>query len=716
MHIPPTDQTSARRLSGYGLSNEDLIVSDEDTLSVDYDPASAEYCGSPDAYSENYEEEEEDDLGDLDVEDLEEDEDENEFIPDDETDDEDLLRDSPMSSPQPEDNIPEENDNQEDHDMDKESLPVPHDEKEKEVAVVSPTDTGARTKFSIGSLMNDTKEPTGGNIQEVGGKDANDGVDNTSGGIIDNCDDLICDIKSELKTIFASPNSQYTFGKECSSDEDEAPEELDSRGHALGLPPKPATRERYKLASHGLPDRALERYLLQSPEKFSSLLKAAKLAGAEYETTFQPGRTTLTDVYRHTPQSNTPSPPANDLKFTSRPTLLGEALPRTGRTMFGGPQIQPPTHRGARLPPTLPWVRDPYAVACTVFDSPSLVRTAPATQPPTQVEASKVDCANLQKDRPMQHLFEQILNSDESKARKAQLETLKAAVNNANRPFNVISWGGYDCLIGNGGDDDVEMGSSNKYYSFGSNPGGNVNVCSNPIGDVDYCRTFLSQPKSVRGSEKPSSKDDNRSFSISNLVHEDVHTSPIAEGLEKWVAEKAPKDVRVREAPQDVKNPHESAPTQVFELEVASELDAAASRGNKRKYEEISKDNSVEEKVQPLDAPYVTLPTAEELRIVSEEKEICEQKPDEPMTAEKEGVLESIQEDTAPDMMQIDTVVTSTAEMHIDAAVTNTAEVRGGDGEPVPKRVCRWPGITAGFAAGAVAGAVGMFAALVNTA
>ncbi|KAI5811753.1 hypothetical protein DFH27DRAFT_43088 [Peziza echinospora] len=157
---PPKDMSTktSRLSSGYGVLSEDLIISDDDTESVDYDKGVGEYpLFSEEEYSENSEEEEE-------AEEIDDDEeDENDGMDEDEDitfDREDSAISTEIVSVSTAHTVVKNSQTQQKSSTDG---PKPTEERNKvepehQTTSTTATTPTSRKKFSITSLMNETRE------------------------------------------------------------------------------------------------------------------------------------------------------------------------------------------------------------------------------------------------------------------------------------------------------------------------------------------------------------------------------------------------------------------------------------------------------------------------------------------------------------------------------------------------------------------------------
>lgn len=682
---------SDRRISGYGVSSEDLIISDDDTESVDFDKASIEYhCYSEEDYSDDSEQED------------------SEY----EKENSETMAVEEMHDHGQTDETKYDNKGKGDHTKDSthEVVRLPG------VMSLVPDSTPSRN-FSIGSLMNDTLEALGSKREsDVDMANTKNDDENKDEKKATSSKPLVSVKITEVQrsqtkaagegssssntpktdtTKKPSPTMLLESDSESESDSDEAPEELDIKGFAPWntLP---------------IPLREMEKSSIQLPTYSNSIDTSEAVKSVEQTITCKPTAQTVHTV-NATPNVEAKSSDLFDVEKsewrkqgTLAPTVLSSeavgypkiATPPQKNELFAAmrenqaklvtmrenqaklvsmmreqwPKAPEYTSEGLH-PPPLPWVR-------SCFASSDL---APTSQQPNTV-TEKSNSHDSKTSQPSEHksrkphLFERLLLSEEAKARTEKLEKLKAVVYNqqGKRDVSFNPWS-----IGD--DEDLD----DTYYE-----------AHNLFATKAQAATFeeFVHPDKV----KP------RGFAISNLVDDQPATTsvlkPVSVGR-NWVAEKVPKDTK--EHQEDTVMTDVIAATEAHapsssdkRSEIISHISPA--RGTKRKFDTIYDDMNddkivqdpvpVEEKIAetPVDISGVDLDTT--MREVSQEKEICEE--------------------TVPA-----TKIVLNEPMGVVALETRPR--LAGSEQPSPKRARIF---TTGFALGAVTGAVGVFAALIASA
>lgn len=705
------NKKSNRRISGYGVSSEDLVISDDDTESVDFDKTSIEYhCYSEEDYSDDSEPDdidyEKENTGTVVVE-----------------------QNFPTSSVRTEEprygiknNEPKTTD------------AAPLGVRLPSVKSLVPDTTPARGKFSIGSLMNDTLEALTSKRRGDGGEgeNANAGSEAHAKGdkkdvpctspVVPVCSEghqaqsmasgdssALLSTVSNNDTTVKSTDSSPVIDSEGESDSDEEPEELDAKGRVpwepisiSSTPPQETEKLSEKPSYTEVPAPVKPNLQSATPSapqpgcagstneiKHCDLFDVVKAEELRLKGVSTPAATSgNASGYR-----KVASPAQKDEFFAAvrdnQNTLVNILRERWARAaQQPAPFSQTPSHESPEglQPAPLPWVHSSFAPthlaslsqASNTPTTSSNVQSSPnAGQPPTQ---------NARKP----HLFEQLLQSDEAKARTEKLEKLKAAIYNrrGKRDLSFNPW-------------TMEEDEPLEGALFGDEDADALDeAAQNLFPMVRPPRVSATDPYFLQRVEKAKS----RGFAISNLVDDQPATSYVFKSApvsRNWVAEKVPKEGLDNHEDSTMTNEvpavEQSRSTSCFKpRETISHV--SPPRGTKRKYdgdmnEDMNEDKilqepaPVEEKIaEPsVDAPIVNL----DVRMggVSEEKETYEE--------------------AAPVMSVVLNEVTST--------VVRTEETprQAEPQQPPPKRARIF---TTGFALGAVTGAVGVFAALVASA
>ncbi|KAF8426993.1 hypothetical protein EV426DRAFT_428626 [Tirmania nivea] len=673
-----TNNKSDRRISGYGVSSEDLIISDDDTESVDFDKASIEYhCYSEEEYSDDSEQDDSDfEKENTDVMAVED--------------------NFPISSVQNEE--PKYENNTKEQPM---ADSAPLNVRLPSVKSLVPDTTPARGKFSIGSLMNDTLEALGSKQRVDGGEveianvgnevqvqvteDKKDGPSKSA-----SIDDQGSEGQQVPPTISGeSSTSSSTIPKlntatkpaaptlfievDSESDSDEAPEELGTKVFQTAVPSAPPSGPAAKSCS---PNEVKHSDIFDAGKaddwrKQGAPALATATGGVcgfrgivspaqkeEFFAAMRDNQTTLANMMRER-WAKAPQPPVPFISTASHEASEG-------------------------LHPTpLPWVHGNYAP------------THVASQPNIITKSSNVDNTSTARQPTPQsarkpHLFEQLLLSDEAKARTEKLEKLKAAIysHRGKRDMSFNPWTMEDDEPLDGslfGDEDADMALDEAAHNlFASRP--------RPVSVAD--------PYIVHRAEKAKS----RGFAISTLVDDQPATNNALKSApvsRHWIAEKVSKETQ--------ENNEDSTMTDTAPLVEASVSTSSVKpreilshisppHGTKRRYDEAMYEDLTEDKIvqepalieekiaEPsMEAPIVNVGV--EAGGVSEEKEIYEE------------------------AVPVRPVILNEATRKI-VSVEETPK-HAEPQQPLPKRARIF---TTGFALGAVTGAMGLFAALVASA
>lgn len=665
---------SERRVSGYGVSTEELIISDDDTESVGSDKASTESHYSEDDYSV-----------------IDSDQDESEY----ENDSTTVAMDGqyPATSAQLEDSDYGKSAKKQmttTGDMwDSQRLKLPS------VMSLVPDATASRSKFSIGSLMNDTLDALGANhVTDKGDLDMEN--PSTSAGTSGEQKEETADKKDEKddqgarvegadqtpvgtltnpgETMKLSSPPPLFIEVDSESDTDEAPEELDTKGRS------------YFANSQSDADKMLEKPLQEEPptsvaeppkptpqadittDPFSAVSFRPKTSYTEWKklnsTVLM--NSTINDAYRVLLMKQH----QHGIATLMKPKESGEIFPDDSSKQT--PNSLPPTPvrlqdaTDSLQPAPLPWVHSSFAPSNT--SSSQQAKSLSDQEPPSPNQPSHPP--------RVPHLFEQILLSEEAKARSAKLEKIKAALREHRSKTDVSfnPWGIAETAFPfcDGGSDIALDETTDNIFP--------ARVNSIPMDDP-YLMPHV-------GVTKP------RGFAISNLVHDQPGVKPVPVGV-NWIAEKALKERNEDTTMTEGVTSTEDCTSTTLHGVMSS---LPLSYGTKRKYDEAMYEDMAEDKI--LQEP----PSVEE-------KIQCAGKPEEKTTVDDVVMRDAseekeIYEEVLPNQPAVISRVTGT----IDVVRTHN------DGEtqqPTPKRARIF---TTGFALGAVTGAVGVFAALVASA
>ncbi|KAF8456439.1 hypothetical protein BDZ91DRAFT_528540 [Kalaharituber pfeilii] len=712
----PSVTKPERRMSGYGVSSEDLIISDDDTESLDYDKA-------------------------------------------DDTDTIQIPTEFPTSSVRVEEPRygSEVKKNQAPSFEGKtEAMQHVHAEKRSLLSpVVAPTPP--LNKFSIGSLMNDTLEAQGlksrsadeksemeksdkveEREQETAPESAVEPKENLQESKVDKVD-LEC-TESVEKPNSSNRASTHTIILDSDSDSDEPPEELNSKGGLWSFP-KPSTIDAQGMKPPFEKSRDGNEAIKKPPqadtsasttstinpqnvpkgeidERFAHLVEAAKRIGAEKRRSGLEFMNSYPEASGYSKSSNHPEKEAfftamkeNQARFGPRlrqeiwsHEMPSQDLPKISQissirtnqsTCIPQPPVTHHVHGGESQTVPLPWVKcfapPNNSISATLSTEAS---GSSITQEANMKSQNAENCTNqaVIETTRKPHIFEQILSSDEAKARSAKLEKLKAVVyNHRNKqdvtlyPWSVVEEEEFSYFEGE--DTEMEL-DENRETVFANN--------ASPIRKCVYrCVVDDGEAQVAKADDaKP------RGFSISNLVHEPpavncnlVNSFPDGG---KWIAEKVQKTVN--EHTEDIKMGFAPSPDAFNTMNpngTEYNTPSISSPSRKRKLDELSEEDkivqepTIEEKIEisgePTPSSKAGMNDDIVMKEVSEEKEIYQE------------TMSSPAESTA-----------NTNPVPVEAPTT-TAYVQ----QPPVKRARLF---TTGFALGAVTGAVGVFAALVASA
>lgn len=700
-----TNNKSDRRISGYGVSSEDLIISDDDTESVDFDKASIEYhCYSEDEYSDDSEQDDSDF------------EKENTDIM--------VVEDNfPTSSVRNEESKYG-NKTKEQPTVDSAPLGV----RLPSVKSLVPDTTPARGKFSIGSLMNDTLEALSSKRRVDGGdvEVANTGSevqvmeDKKDGPPKSSMDDKSSEGQQAQPMVSgASSASSSTTSKlnkpaaptlfievDSESDSDEAPEELDVKDRGpwkhLSTPPTPPRETEKPLEKSSfnqpinapVPAKPVFQMATPSAAPPGPVAKSCPTNEVKPSDIFDVGKADEWRKQGAPALATAPSgvcgfrgiasPPQKDEFFAAmrdNQTTLANMMMRERWVRAPQPPVPfIPTASHEALeglhPAPLPWVHGSFAPAHL---------TSPLQQPNVSTKSSNIhNTSTANQPTPQNarkpHLFEQLLLSDEAKARTEKLEKLKAAIYNhrGKRDVSFNPWTMEDdepLEDSPFGDEDADMALDEAAHNlFAARP--------RPVSVAD--------PYIVHRMEKAKP----RGFAISTLVDDQPATANALKSARHWVAEKSPKEAQ--ENNEDSTMTDAAPPAEVSvstssakPREILSHI--SPPHGTKRKYDEAMYEDLTEDKVVQEPAPM--------------EEKIAEPLKEAPIVSvgvEMEGV--SGEKEAVP------LVLNEATGKAVAAAETPRQEELQ---QPPPKRARIF---TTGFALGAVTGAVGLFAALVASA
>ena len=700
-----------------------MIISDDDTESVDFDKTSVGYCYSD---GDDYSEDSDDERSDYDKDD---------------SDTMDVEGEFPLSNERAEGrNHVDLVEKGKEKAIEGTLKPTADQTQQPSVTSVSSCSSTSRSKFSIGSLMNDTHDANGPKAHaEDGDSEMGDSVDSgppkgkkedlpmetAPGNIVketgqSNLEAVNESVTDGLKEAFNSRPPPSPVPEESpeseGSDSDESPEELDAKGRfwrptsssmasstaaktvqstaltTLKAPHQEATptslpiewSENLKPTTNdaSLPSCShLSAGSIISEAKFSHLVEVAKRLSVEKKKSA--AYTTLMSCPR-TPRATSMTDKTtfftamkeNQAKMMEKFREVANDPIHQNVSPSGTLDRSPTSVNNPAPAPTdsqtvpLPWTRGfaPYPL-------PAL----PHPETPTPIESHSSSINNTKRPTfpPLphkNHIFEQILSSAEAKARVAKLETLKAAVyhhrNKRDVTFNpwLMDGGEFPLL----GEEEADVASKAPAIV-------GAQSCASPT-KMDEVRP--------------------RGFSISNLVHEQpeqpLATKPVPVDC-KWIAEKVSKQpLNEVKGHQEDTIMDDAAYTGdlIINKPTVEHTDMAylsTPRSTKRKHEDISEDDKivqepaiVEEKIQLTESsgnPVVVEDDAE-MREVSEEKEIYE-------------------ETLAAPLVENMTTADGEAPTQVETQ------------QPPVKRARIF---TTGFALGAVTGAVGVFAALVASA
>lgn len=696
------------------MSSEDLIISDDDTESVDFDKASIEYhCYSEEEYSDDSEQDDSDfEKENTDIMAVE-----------------DNFSINSAQNEEPKYG----NKTKEQPTVD----PAPIGMRLPSVKSLVPDTTPARGKFSIGSLMNDTLEALSSK-RRVDEGDAE--IANTGNEVQIKEDKKDCPSKSSIddkssedqqvqptvsgesstpSSTISKPNTTTKpaaptlfIEVDSESDSDEAPEELDTKGRApwknLSIPPTPPqeTDKPLETPSYNQPTNA------PAPAKpvFQTANPSAPLPGPAAKPCstnevkpldiFDAGKV---DEWRKqgvpalatAPGSvcgfrGIASPPQKDEFFAAmrdnQTTLVNMMRERWTRAPQPHvPFIPTASHEASEVshPAPLPWVHGNFA--------PTHV-ASPPQQPNTSTKGLNVHNTSIAHQPTPQnarkpHLFEQLLLSDEAKARTEKLEKLKAAIYNHRGKrdvlFNPWAMGDDEPLEGSlFCDEDADMALDEAARNlFATRP--------RPVSVADSYVVHRAEKARPRG------------FAISTLVDDQPATTNALQSVPvscNWVAEKVSKETQENNGDivmTDSTSPAEESVSTglVKPREILSHI--SPPHGTKRRYDEAMYEDLTEDKIvqesapieekiaePPVEAPIVNVDV--DMGVVSEEKETYEE--------------------AIPVMLNEATRKVIAAEETFKQTEPQ---------QPPQKRARIF---TTGFALGAVTGAVGLFAALVASA
>lgn len=688
------------------MSSEDLIISDDDTESVDFDKASIEYhCYSEEEYSDDSEQDDSDfEKENTDVMAVED--------------------NFPISSVRDEE--PKYgNKTKEQPTVDSAPLGV----RLPSVKSLVPDTTPARGKFSIGSLMNDTLEAlsskrrvdggdveianTGNEVQVT--EDKKDGPSKSS---IDDKSSEGHQVQGTISTLNTTtkPAAPTLFIEvDSESDSDEAPEELDTKGRApwkhLSTPPTPP-RETEKTL-----EKSLYNQPTNAPAPAKPVFQTATSSAPPPEPAVKPCSTNEvkpSDIFdggkadewrkQGAPALATApggvcgfrgiaSPPQKDEFFaamrdnqTTLVNLMRERWARAPQPPV--PFIPTASHEASEglHPAPLPWVHGNFAPTHLA---------SPPQQPNISTKGSNVHSTSTANQPTPQnarkpHLFEQLLLSDEAKARTEKLEKLKAAIYNhrGKRDVSFNPWTMEDDEPLEGslfGDEDADMALDEAAHNlFAARP--------RPVSVAD--------PYIVHRAEKAKP----RGFAISTLVDDQPTTTNALKSTpvsRHWVAEKVSKETQ--ESSEDSTMTDTAPPVEasvstssVKPREILSHI--SPPHGTKRRYDEAMYEDLTEDKIVQEPAPI--------------EEKIAEPLVEAPIVnvgAEMGGVSE--EKETYEEAVPLRPVILNEATRKVMAAGETPKQAE--PQQPPPKRARIF---TTGFALGAVTGAVGLFAALVASA
>jgi len=709
---PEATNKSDRRISGYGVSSEDLVISDDDTESVDFDKASIEYnCYSEEEYSDDSEQDDSDfEKENTDVMAVE-----------------DNFPTSSVRNEEPKYGIKA----KEQATVDSAPLGV----RLPSVKSLVPDTTPTRGKFSIGSLMNDTLEalsskrrvdggdveiPNTGNEVQVKGDKKDDPPKSSM-------DDRTSEDQQVQPSVSGEGSSSSTISKintspkpdaptlfievDSESDSDEAPEELDTKGQApwkhLSTPPTPP-RETEKPLEKPLYNQPTNAPVLAKPVYQTAIpsgpspgpaAKSCPTNEVKPSEIFDSGKV---DEWRKQGAPALATAPGGVCGFQGivSPSRKDEffAAMRDNQTTLANMRErwarapQPPvpftptaSHEASEglHPAPLPWVHGNFAP--THLTSPpqqtniptkglNVHNTYPASQPTPQ---------NARKP----HLFEQLLLSDEAKARTEKLEKLKAAIYNhrGKRDVSFSPWTIEEDEPLEGslfGDEDTDMALDEAAHNlFAARP--------RPVSVAD--------PYMVHRVEKAKS----RGFAISTLVDDQPATTNAlksAPASRHWVAEKASKETQ--ENNEDSSMIGAAPPAEMLvstssvkPREILSHI--SPPHGTKRRHDEAMYEDLTEDKI--VQEP---VPIEEKIAELSVEAPIVN------ADVEMGGVSE--EKETCGEAVPVRSVILSEVPRKVVTTPKQTEPQ-----QPAPKRARIF---TTGFALGAVTGAVGLFAALVASA
>lgn len=711
-----TNNKSDRRISGYGVSSEDLIISDDDTESVDFDKASIEYhCYSEEEYSDDSEQDDSDfEKENTDV-----------MVVEDNFPTSSVRNEEPKYG----------NKTKEQPTVDSAPLGV----RLPSVKSLVPETTPARGKFSIGSLMNDTLEALSSK-RRVDGSDvelANTGnevqvtEDKKDSPSKSSIDDKSSEGQQVQPTVSGeSSDSPSTISKntttkpaaptlfievDSESDSDEAPEELDMKGRGPwkhhSTPPtppreteKPPEKSSYSQPTNApAPAKPVFQTATPSAPPPGLVAKSCSTNEVKPSDIFDTGKVGEWRKQGAPALATAPggvcgfrgiaSPPQKDEFFAAmrdnQTTLVNMMRERWARAPQPPvPFIPTASHEASEglHPAPLPWVHGNYAP--THLTSPpqqlnistkgSNIHNTPTVNQPTPQNARKP------------HLFEQLLLSDEAKARTEKLEKLKAAIynNRGKRDVSFNPWTMEDDEPLEGspfGDEDADMALDEAAHNlFAARP--------RPVSVAD--------PYVVHRMEKAKP----RGFAISTLVDDQPATANALKSVPlscHWAAEKSSKEAQ--ENSEDSMMTDTAPPAEVSvstnsvkPREILSHI--SPPHGAKRKYDEAMYEDLTEDKIVQEPAPM--------------EEEIPESLVEAPITsvgAEMEGVSE--EKEAYEEAVPLRPVILNKATRKALAAEETLKQEE--PQQPPPKRARIF---TTGFALGAVTGAVGLFAALVASA
>ena len=687
---------SERRVSGYGVSTEELIISDDDTESVESDKASTESHYSDD-----------DDFSVVDS-----DQDESEY----ENDGNTGAMDGQYSTTSAQIEESEYGKNA------KKQMTTTGDiwdaQRLKLPSVMSLV--AASSKFSIGSLMNDTLDALGtkhvtdkedldmknpGSSVGINGEqkeetaDRNDGKDE-QGARVEGADQTpLGNLTNPEETLKLSSPPPLFIEVDSESDTDEAPEELDAKGRS------------YLPNSQTDTDKMLEKPLQEEPStvvaepskpvlqadtttvppsavsfklKAFDSIDAGKTEWKKLNNTvlmnstmngdaYQTSPTPLKDAYRvllMNQQHHLRKQHQLRIATLMRPKESGEISPddssKQTPSQFTPAPVRLQDATDSLQPAPLPWVHSCFAPSNA--STPQQTESLHHQESPTRTQPS----------HPFRvpHLFERILSSDEAKARSAKLEKIKAALREHRSKTDVSfnPWGIAETAFPfcDGGSDVALNETTDNIFSTRVDP---ITI------DDSYLVPHV-------GVTKP------RGFSISNLVHDQPGVKPVPVGV-NWIAEKTLKERNEDTTMSEVVPSTEDCASTALHGVMSS---LPPSYGTKRKYDETMYEDMAEDKILQ-EAPSV------------EEKIQCAGKPEEKTTVDDVVMRDASEEkEIYEEVLPNQTAVISTVTETIDVVKTPNENE---DQQPTPKRARTF---TTGFALGAVTGAVGVFAALVASA